>query len=62
MGLEMGWIMEYEIKGNGKGRPKKIYALQSTIDEIIEYYEEEKSQESARTMEAIQRLKEMSSA
>jgi predicted transcriptional regulator len=59
---EMGWITEQEIKGNGKGRPQKIYALRSTIDEIIKYYETEKSKEAARSMEAIQRLKETSSA
>jgi predicted transcriptional regulator len=59
---EMGWVLEQEIKGNGRGRPQKIYALRSTIDEIIKYYEMEKSQESARIMEAIQKLKEMSSA
>jgi predicted transcriptional regulator len=58
---EMGWVTEHEIKGDGKGRPQKIYALRSTIDEIIKYYETEKSQESARTMEAIQRLRELSS-
>ena len=40
----------------------KIYALRATIDEIIEHYEAEKNQESARTIEAIQRLKELSSA
>jgi len=39
----------------------KIYALRATIDEIINYYEEEKSRESTRTSEAIQRLKELSS-
>lgn len=59
---ERGWVTEQEIKSNGKGRPQKIYALRSTIDEIIKYYETEKSQESARTMDAIQRLKELSSA
>ncbi len=59
---EMGWITEQEIKGDGKGRPQKIYALRSTIDEILKYYETEKSQESARTMVVIQRLKELSSA
>lgn len=58
---EMGWVTEHEIKGDGKGRPQKIYALRSTIDEIVKYYETEKIQESARTMEAIQRLKELSS-
>ena len=58
----MGWISEHEVKGNGKGRPLKIYALCATIEEIIEHYEVEKNQESARTIEAIQKLKELSSA
>ena len=56
---EMGWVAEHEIKGDGKGRPLKIYALRATIDEIIEHYEAEKAQESAQTMMAIQRLKEI---
>jgi len=59
---ERGWLKEHEIKGNGKGRPMKIYSLQATIDEIINYYEAEKSRESVRAMESIQRLKELSSA
>jgi predicted transcriptional regulator len=40
----------------------RIYALSATIEEIIGHFEAEKSQESARTIEAIQRLKELSSA
>ena len=59
---ENGWLTEHYIKGNGKGRPLKIYALQATIDEIINYYEAEKSRESAQTSEAIQRLKELTIA
>jgi predicted transcriptional regulator len=59
---ERNWLTEHEIKSNGKGRPSKIYALRATINEIINYYEKEKTQEAARTSEAIQRLKEMSSA
>jgi len=59
---EKGWLTEHYIKGNGKGRPLKIYALKATIDEIINYYEAEKSRESAWTSEAFQRLKELSSA
>ncbi|MFZ2470549.1 MAG: ArsR family transcriptional regulator [Methanothrix sp.] len=59
---ERGWITEREIKHEGKGRPMKIYALGATIDEIINYYEAEKAQESTQTMVAIQRLKELSSA
>ena len=59
---EKGWITEHEIKSSGKGRPTKIYALRATIDEIINYYEAEKSRELARTSEAIQRLKELTTA
>jgi predicted transcriptional regulator len=59
---ERGWVAEREIKRDGKGRPQKIYALRSNIEEIIGYYEAEKNQEAAQTIEAIQRLKELSSA
>ena len=54
-----GWLDEHYIKGNGKGRPLKIYALQATIDEIINYYEAEKSRESTMATDAIQRLKDI---
>jgi predicted transcriptional regulator len=56
---ERGWITEHEIKNTGKGRPVKIYALLTTIDEILNYCEAEKSREYARASEAIQRLKEL---
>jgi predicted transcriptional regulator len=59
---ERNWLTEHEIKSSGKSRPLKIYALRATIDEIIDYCEAEKSRESARFSEAIQRLKELSSA
>ena len=59
---EMGWVAEHEIRSPGKGRPLKIYALRSTIDEIIGYYEAKKNREADQTMMAIQRLKELSAA
>ena len=59
---ERGWVREREIKGDGKGRPVKIYSPGATIDEIINYLEKEKNQESARNTEAIERLKVLSSA
>lgn len=59
---ERGWVVEREIKRDGKGRPMKIYSLRSTIDEIIGYYEAMKNQEATQTIEAIQRLRELSSA
>ena len=59
---ERNWIAESEIKGEGKGRPLKIYALRPTIDEVIGHYEAEKARESSQAMEAIRKLKELSSA
>ena len=53
------WIEEHEVKQEGKGRPTKVYRLSVPIDHIIKHYEEQKSQEAAQTMQAIQRLKEM---
>ena len=58
---EKGWLKEHDIEGNRRGRRLKIYALKATIDEIINYYEMKKNMESARAMESIQRLKELSS-
>ena len=55
------WVEERDVKADGKGRPMKIYKLGVPIEEIIKHYEEEKNSEAARTMQAIQRLKENSS-
>jgi predicted transcriptional regulator len=59
---EKGWIEESEVNGNGKGRPHKLYSMRTNIDEIIKHYEMQKMQEAAKTVEDIQRLKELSSA
>jgi predicted transcriptional regulator len=53
------WLNEREIKAERKGRPMKVYKLTVPIDKIIQHYEELENSESARTMQAIQRLKEM---
>jgi predicted transcriptional regulator len=37
----------------------KVYKLTVPIDKIIQHYEEMENSESARTMQAIQKLKEM---
>ena len=51
---------EREIKKDGKGRPMKVYKLTITLGDIIKYFEDEKKRESAKTMESIEKLKEMS--
>jgi predicted transcriptional regulator len=56
------WINEREVKGPGKGRPTRFYTLRVPIEDIVKYFEEEARSESARTMAAIQRLKELSAA
>ena len=53
------WVEEHDVKLDGKGRPMKIYKLSVPIEKIIKHYEEEKNSEAARSMQAIQRLKEI---
>ncbi len=53
------WVIERDIKAEGKGRPKKVYKLSVPLGEIIEYYEGEKRRESAQVMETIQKLRKM---
>jgi predicted transcriptional regulator len=57
---EKGWIAERDAKREGKGRPMKLYKLTVPIDDIIGHYEMLKRGESARAIETIQRLKEIS--
>jgi predicted transcriptional regulator len=56
---ELGWIGEREEKKPGKGRPYKIYKLETKIDSIIEYLEGQKKKESQAMMASIKRLKEL---
>jgi predicted transcriptional regulator len=56
------WIDERDVKTVGKGRPMRVYKLRVPIQEIIQHYEVEKNNEAAETIQAIQRLKELSSA
>ena len=56
------WIVEREIKAEGKGRPMKVYRLSVPIEKIIQHYEEQKSKEAAQTIQAIQSLKEIVAA
>ncbi len=59
---EHNWIDERDVKREGKGRPMKVYKLKIPLDEIIEYFENEKKTESAQSMEAIQKLRELTIA
>lgn len=54
------WVSVRPEKKPGKGRPIKIYALATPVDEIISYYEDKIYKESQATISAIKRLKLMS--
>jgi predicted transcriptional regulator len=53
------WVEEHDVKVGGKGRTMKVYKLGVPIEEIIKHYEEEKNNEAAKTMQAIQKLKDI---
>ena len=55
------WLREWEIKGEGKGRPSKVYALSTPVNEIIRSIEDQKQKKSAEAMESIQKLKDLAS-
>ncbi|WP_348304727.1 ArsR family transcriptional regulator [Methanothrix sp.] len=54
------WVVEREIKKDGKGRPMKVYRLTISLGDIIKHFEDEKRKESAKTLESIEKLKELS--
>ena len=56
---ENNWVEERDVRVAGKGRPMKVYKLGVPIEEIIKYYEDVKNREAAKTMQAIQRLKDI---
>jgi predicted transcriptional regulator len=56
---EKNWIDERVSKSNGTGRPMKVYKLRTPIEDIINYYEEQKAIEARKTMENIQKLKNL---
>ncbi len=58
---QRGWIVERDVKREGKGRPMKIYALKPSIDEVIKFYEDEQLRASTHMMQVFSRLKELSS-
>ena len=57
----LDWVMERDEKNPGKGRPYRIYRLNKSLPEIIDFLEAEKSKESERIMEHIEKLKSLKS-
>jgi predicted transcriptional regulator len=53
----LNWVMVREEKKPGKGRPFKVYRLDTNINSIIKELEQQKALESKRMLDNIQRLK-----
>jgi len=58
---KMDWISERDEKNPGKGRPYRIYKLNKSLPEIIDYLETEKAKESEQIMRQIEKLKSLKS-
>jgi predicted transcriptional regulator len=58
---KLDWVSERDEKNPGKGRPYRIYKLNKSLAEIIEYLETEKARESEMVMKHIERLKALKS-
>lgn len=55
----LDWVVIREEKKPGKGRPFKVYRLDTSINSIIKQLERQKIVETKRMMESIQRLKKL---
>jgi predicted transcriptional regulator len=58
----LNWIKEEDIKLSNRGRPMKLYSLNTSLDQLVNHLQEEKLAESSRAMESIQRLKEIAAS
>ncbi|MEA1944806.1 MAG: ArsR family transcriptional regulator [Euryarchaeota archaeon] len=54
------WVLEFDEKKPGKGRPYKVYSLNVPISEIIADLEEKKKKEAQEALKNIERLKALS--
>jgi predicted transcriptional regulator len=54
---ELNWVSEHDEKNPGKGRPYRIYRLNKSLPEIVEYLEGEKTRESDQIKMQIEKLK-----
>lgn len=60
--LEIGWVDNLGTSSSAKGRPRKIYSLSASLNDIVSYYEMEKLRETTLAKDSIQRLKELAPA
>jgi predicted transcriptional regulator len=51
------WVEVKMSRSDGTGRPMKVYRLKANIDDILQYYEQEKLNEANQALQSIQKLK-----
>jgi predicted transcriptional regulator len=51
------WVEEKVSRSDGTGRPMKVYRLKAPIEDILQYYEQQKLNEANVALQSIQRLK-----
>ncbi len=56
---KLDWIVERDEKNPGKGRPYRIYKLNQSLPEIVQYLESENAKESERVMKQIEKLRSL---
>ena len=57
----LGWVAERDERNPGKGRPYRIYKLNRSLPDIVQYLESENAKEADRVMKQIEKLKSLKS-
>lgn len=59
---ELGWVDNLGTNNSAKGRPRKVYSLGASLNDIVTYYELQKLRETTLAKDSIQKLKELAPA
>ena len=59
---KIGWVDDLGTNNSAKGRPRKIYSLSTSLNDIVMYYELQKLRETTLAKDSIQKLKELAPA
>ena len=56
---DMGWISKRNKKKEGKGRPIYLYKMETTLEDVIDHYEQEKLDQINTIKKDLKELKEL---
>lgn len=57
----LDWVAERDERNPGKGRPYRIYKLNCSLPDIVQYLESENAKEADKVMKQIEKLKSLKS-